>query len=559
MKTRIRHISRRRKGLVIQNELVTEKQSISIGRATDQDIFLSDLGVAYRHVRLTLSAKGQIGIASLSTAGIYINGRFSQSGSLKGRGEFQVGPYNIQIEHKNDGFDFDITIEQIAEDVVEQQSESLPALTLEETWLSRRRGAWVGFLLVMITFLAFPLAGYFDKDLAQQQRASSFMPDDSVWQSGAISKPHKHFGKNCNNCHINAFELVPDKACVQCHADTTVHADPDMFDMHALQDVRCASCHKEHNGDEYLVRKDQFLCSECHEKLNARVDTELEDISDFAEQHSEFKPLLFTRDQTSTDEGSWQRVSLKGAVVKHETGLKFPHDVHLDVNGLESPTGNKVLQCSNCHQSDSSGSYMLPIEFERDCQQCHRLTFDPNTPERELPHSNLEALSSTLDEYYAYVALRGEYQDDDVPAPAIITQRRIPGKELTPVQRRTALAWAKEKADDVKEEVIEFRTCGLCHKVERDEQALSGWKVPDVHMSQRWFSKGDFDHAAHRVSACSDCHQADKSKVSEDVILPAIDVCRDCHGGEHTENKLETGCVDCHAFHTPDSLLLGER
>ncbi len=564
MNIRIRHISHRRKGMVVKNELTTDKQTINIGRATDQDIFLSDLGVAYHHARLTLSANGQIGVASLSTVGIYINGRFLQSGSLKGQGAFQVGPYNILVEYNKNGFDYDITIEKIAEDIVEKQSEILPVLLLDETWLSRRRGAWVGFLLVMLIFLAFPLAGYFDKDFAQQQRDSMVLPDDSVWQTGEISKPHKHFGKNCDSCHSDAFEMVTDKACLQCHATTTVHADPEIFDMHSLQGVRCGSCHKEHNGSDYLIRKDQYLCSDCHKDLRSQVETELENISDFSGQHSEFRPLLFTRDintwdKTSADESSWQRVSLRRPVVKHETGLKFPHDVHLDVNGLESPTGNKVLQCDSCHQTDASGLYMLPIEFERDCQQCHSLSFDANSPDRELPHSNLDALSATLNEYYAYVALRGNYQDDDIPTPGIISQRRIPGKELTPVQRKTALAWAKEKANDVKEEVIEFRTCGLCHKVERDDQSASGWKVPSVQISQRWFTKGTFDHIAHRATACVDCHQVEESKLSEDVLLPKIEVCRDCHGGEHIENKLDTGCVSCHVFHTPDSMLLGER
>lgn len=563
MNTRIRHISRRRKGLSVQDELVTDKSSISVGRATDQDIFLSDLGVAYKHARITLSANGQIGISSISAAGLYINGKFLQSGVLKNSGSFQIGPYDIHIKKDSDGFDFDISIEKIAQDIVEKQSESLPPMLLEETWLSRRRTSWEFFLLIMIVFLAFPLAGYFDKDFAKQARESSYIPDDSVWQSGAISTPHKHFGKQCDTCHQQAFTMVEDQACVQCHADTTVHADPELFDLHELQDVRCTSCHKEHSQTEFLVRRDQFLCSDCHKDLTARVETELDNISDFSEQHSEFKPLLFVPEEGVANgeakQNSWLRVALGNAAVKHETGIKFPHDVHLDVNGLDSPTGSKQLQCYSCHETDVSGRYMMPLEFEQHCQECHSLSFDLNTPERELPHSNLDALSATLDEYYAYMALRGGYEDDGEVLPKVISQRRIPGKALTTSERVTALAWAKDKAADVKEEVIEFRACGLCHKVERDNNTVSGWRVPEVHISQRWFSKGAFDHVVHQSTACEDCHQASTSKVSEDVILPGIKVCRDCHGGEDSSNKLDSGCVECHVFHTPDALLLGER
>ncbi len=569
MNIRIRHISHRRKGLVVQNEKLVQKQSITIGRATDQDIFLSDLGVAYRHARINFSTSGQIGIASLSQSGLYVNGKFSQSGSLKGRGECQVGPYRIVIERNHEGFDFDITVEQIAEDAVALQSETLPAMTLEETWLSRRRGAWVGFILVLLIFLAFPLAGYFDKDIASQQRGSDLIPDDGLWQSGEVSSPHKHFAKKCDSCHLKAFEMVPDKACASCHKDTTVHADPEIYDLHSLQGVRCATCHKEHNGTEFLVRRDQFLCSDCHSNLRERTETELENITDFSDQHPEFMPKILFNAGSNTAAGTaesslkWQRVSLDTPGIRHETGVVFPHDIHLDVNGLDSPTGSKVLQCSACHQTDAGDSYMMPVEFEQHCQECHRLTFDPGTPERELPHSNLDDLSATLDEYYAFVALRGGYEDDDDSTPAFISQRRIPGKELTPVQRRTALAWAQEKAADVKEEVIEFRTCGLCHKVERDEDEISGWRIPPVQISQRWFTKGAFDHAAHRATDCADCHDAESSKHSEDLLMPGIKVCRDCHGGEHAdsdaEGKLESGCISCHVFHTPDALLLGDR
>jgi hypothetical protein len=558
MQTRIRHIAHKRKGTVVQNEHVLNKQTISIGRATDQDIFLSDLGVAYKHARLTLSPGGQIGVSSLSTAGFYLDGRFVQSGSLKGRGEIVVGPFSIKIESESEGFDFDITIEKIAEDVVEIQSDALPALRLEDTWLRRRRCSWIGFWLVMLLFMAIPLAGYFDDNVSEITRGSLLIPDDGAWLSGEISQPHKHFADDCETCHSEAFTLVKDEDCAQCHGSTTVHADPEMFELSELHDTRCATCHKEHNGTEYLVRQDQVLCTDCHAALRTRVETDLEDINDFEQGHAEFKPLLFTRGNSSPDdEHAWDRISLSISSIKHETGLIFPHDVHLDDNGINSPTGERVLGCSNCHQTDAGGKYMLPVRMEEHCQECHRLDFDAENPERELPHGKVESIRSILEEHYAYIALRGDYDDSD--APAIVKQRRRPGKELTREERKTAITWAREKAADVEEEVVEFRTCGLCHKVTRDTNMPSGWNVPDVQISQLWFSKGAFDHVTHRSTECADCHQAKESKKSEEVLLPGIKVCRDCHGGEDAVGLLESTCVSCHKFHTPGALLLSDQ
>ena len=558
MRVRIRHIARRRKGQVIKNELITEKSSINIGRATDQDIFLPDLGVAYRHARLTLADNGHIGVASLTPIGIHANGRLSQSASMKGDGRFQVGPYDIEVKSGHDGFDFDITIEQIAEDIVEKQSEQLPALLLEDTWLSRRRGAWVGFLLVLLVFMLVPMLGVFDEGLREQSRDQLWMPDDGLWVTGQISSPHRHFADDCNACHLEVFEMSPDRACIACHESTTTHADPELYDLHAGQGMRCASCHKEHNGDAYLVRSDQALCTDCHENINDRFRTELPDIADFSSSHPEFRPLLFTVGADGV--GGWHRHSLADTDLQHETGLVFPHDVHLDAGGLDSPSGEKVLQCDDCHRTDAGNSYMLPIEYEQHCQECHNLTFDTNSPERELPHSNLDAITATLDEYYAFMALRGGYQDEgDRPAPDIVTRRRIPGKVLTPVQMRTALVWAQDKAAEAKDELIESRACGYCHEVVRDTDAASGWHIPEVRISQRWFTGGLFDHASHTSTACDTCHEAETSENSEQLLMPGIDVCRDCHGDPGSDDKLHSGCVSCHVYHVPGNSLLGER
>lgn len=544
--------------MVVQNELITDKQSINIGRATDQDIFLSDLGVAYRHARITLSAAGQMGVTSLTPVGVYVDGRLMQSASMKQHGKFLVGPYAIEIRADHEGYDYDISIEQVAEDVVEQQIEEQPALKLEDTWLSRRRGAWVGFVLVLMVFLALPLAGVFDKSLRDMSREEMFLPDDSLWLSGTISKPHKHFAKDCNACHTKAFVMTPDAACIECHATTEAHADPQMFDMHSLQDARCADCHKEHNGDSFLVRDDQSLCSNCHQYLRASIDTDLANIADFDEAHAEFRPLLFVEQQPGT--GEWQRVRLGDTQKVHATGIKFPHDIHLDVNGIESPSGNKVLRCDSCHQTDAGNSYMLPMEFEKHCQECHSLGFDPNTPDRELPHSDLDAMSATLDEYYALAALRGGYSnDEDSAIPEVVSRRRIPGKPLTKQERKDALQWAQDKAADVREELIEFRACGYCHDVIRDSSTSTGWRIPEVRISQRWFTKGLFDHASHVSTDCVSCHAADKSKSSDDLLMSGIENCRECHGGEHATDRLNSTCITCHVFHVPGNVTLGNN
>ena len=70
MNTRIRHISHRRNGVSVQDEQIIDKHFVTVGRATNQDIFLPDMGVAYHHARISLSSDGQVSISSQNSAGV---------------------------------------------------------------------------------------------------------------------------------------------------------------------------------------------------------------------------------------------------------------------------------------------------------------------------------------------------------------------------------------------------------------------------------------------------------------------------------------------------------
>jgi hypothetical protein len=558
VKAHIRHIAHKRKGIVTESEKTIAKQSIEIGRATDQDIFLAGTGVSYHHARINLLPDKTVSVSSVSRLGFYIEGNLVQNCLIRRNGEILIGVFSIKIEIDAKKDLVDITIEKIAEDIVAVASERMLPTSLAQTWLSKRSASWIGFILMLVLFLGFPLAGFYDGN-AKRVIEEFRLPDDNTWLSGEISSPHRHFGNDCNTCHQQPFIKVRDSACLDCHQQITAHADPDLYDLPELQETRCATCHKEHNGTAHLIQTGQKLCSDCHGALVTDTDSELTRISDFAIDHSEFRVSLKTQSGLSrNDPQAWQRVSLDDPAIHHETGLVFPHDVHLDAKGVDGPLGNQVMTCNDCHRSDASGNYMVPITMEADCLSCHRLEFDPDDLDRELPHSDLPNLRKMLNEYYSLKALRGGVRDAD--APDLVTERRRPGKPLTRAEEKVALKWALEKAEFVAEEVVEFRSCNLCHKVERDPSVAAGWKIPEVNTAQsRWLPKSDFDHAAHRNSSCETCHEAATSARSEDVLLPKIAVCRECHGGQHSADKLQSTCVECHNFHQPEQVLMELR
>ena len=558
MKARIRHIAHKRKGIVTESEKVVDAQSISIGRATDQDIFLADAGVSYHHARLNLLPDGTISVSSISRIGFYMEGNLVHNCLIRRAGELLIGPFKIAIEIDSKKDLAEITIERVAEDIVEAHSERMLPTELEKTWLSKRLLSWVGFFMVLGLFLGLPLAEFYD-DRAEQVIKQMQLPGDDAWLSGDISGPHQHFGNDCNQCHQQPFVMVRDSACVDCHSKIAAHADPDLFDLPALQETRCATCHKEHNGTSHLIQTAQSLCSDCHGALATDAGSSLNNISDFAIDHTEFKVSLMTRAGMSRNNPqAWQRISLDDPGIYHETGLVFPHDVHLAADGVDGPEGNQVMVCDDCHRTDASGNYMVPIAMEPHCQSCHRLEFDPDDLDRELPHSDLINLRKMLNEYYSLKALRGSVTDED--APDLVTERRRPGKALTRAEQQIALQWALERAEFVAEEVVEFRSCNLCHKVERDPSAPGGWLIPEVNTAQsRWMPKSDFDHYSHRNSSCETCHEASSSAHSEEVLLPKIAVCQECHGGENATERLQSTCIECHDFHQHDQILMELR
>ena len=70
--------------------------------------------------------------------------------------------------------------------------------------------------------------------------------------------------------------------------------------------------------------------------------------------------------------------------------------------------------------------------------------------------------------------------------------------------------------------------------------------------------KSVFYHKPHVEQTCDSCHQAEQSEVATDVLMPKIESCQTCHGGEDSENKLHSECIDCHRFHNPNQSLMGQ-
>jgi hypothetical protein len=86
--------------------------------------------------------------------------------------------------------------------------------------------------------------------------------------------------------------------------------------------------------------------------------------------------------------------------------------------------------------------------------------------------------------------------------------------------------------------------CPFCHTVQPAEP-LPTIVPPKIPI--RWQPHASFDHRAHRPLACAACHEAARqSEDTTDVLLPKLQVCRECHRGG---GGARAGCVECHLYH----------
>jgi len=234
-------------------------------------------------------------------------------------------------------------------------------------------------------------------------------------------------------------------------------------------------------------------------------------------------------------------VALDDADLSEQSNLLFPHDLHLDPEGLESPETESavVMECSDCHRSDASGDLMEPVDFIQHCQECHQLNFDPSNPDRIVPHGKPGEIVDLLTEFYSDLALRGASNEVNIQP----LRSSDPGE---------ILFCARVQATRTVEPIFEDWACGTCHEVQREDFAnRTEWQVLPARVAGTWFPQANFAHDRHTAMECVDCHAAPTSSESNDVLMPDINSCRDCHGGEHAENLLQSTCIACHKFHSP--------
>lgn len=538
-----------------------------IGRGSQCEIHVPDARVALVHARISLGA-GSAVIEAVEQRFVH-NDREVAGAPLAVGDYIEIGPYVLKVEEPPADVPLSLSL-RLSKRVATKAGPAVFRALMLAPRLSKRRLSYAAFFGTLLVALVAPIAAdlmsnrelpFPDHAKARGRELVQAMTVGFVqtWNPGELSRGHQSFGHDCRACHQVPFQRVRDKACSTCHANLREHLPSAQLSGPAafvLGETRCADCHVDHKGRDMAPRS-QEICAQCHADVQrAGLKITSRSVSDFAKDHPHFR-LSFV-DGARPKEIRRVRQREAGTPLEERSGLKFNHTLHLDPQGVRAPrgpaaksmrsaerSGRRVLECKSCHEPDAEGIGMQPISMEKHCASCHALAFEPQVTSREVPHAPLPEVERALREFYARLVL------GDIP-PGVTPPRDLPrlrpGVVPTPEERREALRLADEKARRALHELVQTRqVCTTCHEVTREKQS---WKVAPVALTMSWMPASRFTHKGHASQSCTSCHEVRSSRRAEDVAMPEIGRCRDCHGAHPTAaGKAASDCASCHRFH----------
>ena len=570
MSFRLRRITTTATGREIAREREIAAPAIRIGRAADCDIAVEDLAVNPEHLRLTRSGARHVAIEALSGLGFELNGRRTEQAEMDAAagGEIRIGSHRITLGYDPAG-EGTVILTVVRTGELSHSAldrEEAKAFSLRGLIPGRRLSAWGFALIVLAAFLAAPIYAYMQWR-GVEERPARFHADQS-WTSGPLSSAHASLARDCQSCHVDAFVAVRDNACTACHDDAHAHAPADRIanargtptgwraaSIRVAQwfnrpQGRCVECHTEHEGAGRMPATAQQFCTDCHADLSTRLtDTRLGDAGDFGTAHPQFRPRIATAPGATPH---YERAEWRPGL-RDQTGLKFPHNLHLSTTGgvarmARSLGQGRGLECASCHRPTSDGVRFQPVDMERDCQSCHSLTFETvGNQRRTLRHGMPGQVVADL---YAYYRSTPPTRPIELGGMA----RRRPGQYA---EGQVYNAYFRERsvrptrADDAVRAVFSRGgACYDCHTIFAPGRGGSNWRVMPVHQTARYLNHGWFDHRPHEEERCTTCHEATRSGASSDLLIPGIATCRECHGGEGSRADVPSSCAMCHEYHS---------
>jgi predicted CXXCH cytochrome family protein len=533
----VRHIQQKIGTNGAAESLVAEfsNPEIIVGRGGDAQIIFSSQRVSLIHAKFSFFVGTLVIEDQGSLAGVRVNGRRVARANLSSGDVIELGDVEIRVNYHGERVELTSRIATVAEEASnETLAKRADQFRIDRYLPTMSRICISVVILGVAAFLVYPFGSR----------------DFRSWNSGPISNSHKLIEADCQKCHAEPFARVQDRECLSCHGLTKHAENFDQFSArHLGLEMRCATCHAEHNRDRGLINKDSDLCVSCHSSMTAlEPKISVLDVASLAE-HPQFRVSVRGQD------GAQTRVSVDdtGRAID-QSEIKLNHKVHLQP-GLRGKDGPVTLECSSCHQVNKDFKTLKPISFDAHCRDCHSLGFDERLPFVEVPHGDSEAVYPALFTEYTKMLLLGD--DESLPNTSKDLPRIMPSGSAPPntAPKVGDVSGVVSSAREAEKQLFTRTGCFLCHSFsEKSEQERTDTNshyivkkpgIPDV-----WFSRARFSHGAHEELSCESCHSKTReSTKTTDLLLPGKELCVKCHAQEDTLGYVRSGCAECHSYH----------
>jgi hypothetical protein len=340
--------------------------------------------------------------------------------------------------------------------------------------------------------------------------------DPRPYNAGRVSRAHAMIAQKCEACHLSVGNLrrtAVDQGCLACH-DGPIHHVEQTFAP------ACSNCHVEHRGVMRLADTSDRACTQCHADLAGRDKNVppafAANIRGFDQTHPEFSLLRRGRIDPGT--------------------VRLNHALHLKAD-IRSPRGTVQLKCVDCHRRPG----IELVSYEKDCADCHALEFDRRFRE-PAPHKEPKVVYEfVVQKLTGYIAEHPrEISLVDEP------DKRLPSRPPQP-PARNAGEWVQQRLADA-QLLLWRKSCKECHTVSYPNGPAATPEIVKASITTHWLPHSEFDHQPHQMLACTSCHtKATTSKETSDVLIPGIQVCRECH--HKGANAAEARCSECHGYH----------
>jgi len=306
----------------------------------------------------------------------------------------------------------------------------------------------------------------------------------SAFNAGPLARAHALLSNNCSSCHVSSGSFGTAVTETACQA---CHNAP----AHQAKQTftpACTSCHVEHQGAFRLAATGNASCTQCHASLKT-TDGRTQYAAGIASFNSGHPDFAAVRPGHPPDPGT----------------IKLSHQVHMK-SDLKGPNGPVQLQCADCH-----GASNRSPGYAQHCAGCHPLVFDSRFAE-PVPHQETRVVHDFVVRKYTEAGQGNIAQN---------------------VAEAERLLWQK--------------TCKECHVLTYPAPETRP-EIAKSAIPARWMMHAAFDHKAHQLVGCTECHgQARSSNLTSDVLLPGIATCQRCHSGGRA--AADSRCSECHQYH----------